>query len=256
MGGRTDSVFQPANMLAVEEHARDGLLPGLLLQCDSEVFAVGSDVELGSDELHACVGESRFYLVTVAVTGLVGPKREEGDGETTKIISTRPLITLVPGEGVEVEFEVSAPAADIIDAAALDPFAAAIDVVKTVTQEEVSQEDLGGASAHTVKSGVAHGAFDNDVEALAHLRMWRYEQASEEGSLPEHTDHGFLTLLLQDGGGGLQARNRAGAWIDVPPIPHSLVINTGRLLSRWTNNVIRTKACLESWLRRSDESVR
>ena len=75
------------------------------------------------------------------------------------------------------------------------------------------------------------------AEALAHLRMWRYEQASEEGSLPEHTDHGFLTLLLQDGGGGLQARNRAGAWIDVPPIPHSLVINTGRLLSRWTNNV-------------------
>jgi hypothetical protein len=37
---------------------------------------------------------------------------------------------------------------------------------------------------------------------LAHLRIWRYERASAEGSLPEHTDHGFLTLLLQDGGGG------------------------------------------------------
>ena len=29
----------------------------------------------------------------------------------------------------------------------------------------------------------------------------------------------------------------AGSWVDVPPQPHSLVINTGRLLSRWTNNV-------------------
>lgn len=40
------------------------------------------------------------------------------------------------------------------------------DVVKAVTNEEVTQEELGGASAHTVKSGVAHNAFENDIEAL------------------------------------------------------------------------------------------
>ncbi|KAF9577688.1 hypothetical protein BGW38_006938 [Lunasporangiospora selenospora] len=44
------------------------------------------------------------------------------------------------------------------------------DVVKTVTKEEVTQEELGGAKAHTVKSGVAHNAFENDVEALQRLR--------------------------------------------------------------------------------------
>ena len=43
-------------------------------------------------------------------------------------------------------------------------------VVKTVTNEEVTQEELGGARAHTSKSGVAHGAWDNDVQALAALR--------------------------------------------------------------------------------------
>lgn len=43
-------------------------------------------------------------------------------------------------------------------------------VVKTVTQEEVTQEELGGATTHCRKSGVAHGAFDNDVEALARVR--------------------------------------------------------------------------------------
>jgi propionyl-CoA carboxylase beta chain len=43
-------------------------------------------------------------------------------------------------------------------------------VVKTVTNEEVTQEELGGARTHTVRSGVAHGAWDNDVQALAALR--------------------------------------------------------------------------------------
>jgi len=44
------------------------------------------------------------------------------------------------------------------------------DVVKTVTNEVVSAEDLGGASTHTRKSSVADGAFENDVEALAEAR--------------------------------------------------------------------------------------
>ena len=44
------------------------------------------------------------------------------------------------------------------------------DVVKTVTNEEVTQEELGGASTHTKKSSVADGAFENDVEALAEVR--------------------------------------------------------------------------------------
>ena len=44
------------------------------------------------------------------------------------------------------------------------------DVVKTVTQEEVTHEELGGASTHSKKSGVADLAFENDVEALAEVR--------------------------------------------------------------------------------------
>ncbi|KXN72623.1 carboxyl transferase [Conidiobolus coronatus NRRL 28638] len=44
------------------------------------------------------------------------------------------------------------------------------EVVKAVTNENVTQEELGGAKAHTAKSGVAHNAFENDLEALAKLR--------------------------------------------------------------------------------------
>jgi propionyl-CoA carboxylase beta chain len=44
------------------------------------------------------------------------------------------------------------------------------DVVKTVTNEVVTAEELGGAATHTRKSSVADGAFENDVEALAEAR--------------------------------------------------------------------------------------
>jgi propionyl-CoA carboxylase beta chain len=44
------------------------------------------------------------------------------------------------------------------------------DVVKTVTNEQVTAEELGGATTHTRKSSVADGAFEDDVEALAEVR--------------------------------------------------------------------------------------
>src|SRR5829696_7144764 len=44
------------------------------------------------------------------------------------------------------------------------------DVVKTVTNETVTAEQLGGASIHTVKSSIADHAFDNDPEALLQVR--------------------------------------------------------------------------------------
>ena len=44
------------------------------------------------------------------------------------------------------------------------------DVVKTVTNETVTHEDLGGARVHAQKSGVADGAFENDLESLVQVR--------------------------------------------------------------------------------------
>ena len=44
------------------------------------------------------------------------------------------------------------------------------DVVKTVTHEDVSHEDLGGYRVHAMKSGVADGAFENDLEAMTQVR--------------------------------------------------------------------------------------
>ena len=46
------------------------------------------------------------------------------------------------------------------------------DVVKTVTHEEVTLEELGGAATHSSKSGVADLAFENDAEALLQMRRF------------------------------------------------------------------------------------
>ena len=44
------------------------------------------------------------------------------------------------------------------------------EVVKTVTHEDVTHEELGGASTHTTKSSVADGSFKNDIIALKEIR--------------------------------------------------------------------------------------
>jgi propionyl-CoA carboxylase beta chain len=64
------------------------------------------------------------------------------------------------------------------------------DVVKTVTQEAVTQEELGGAVTHTTRSGVADLAFENDVEALLQLRRFLdYLPSSNRGKPPHRPTH-------------------------------------------------------------------
>jgi propionyl-CoA carboxylase beta chain len=60
------------------------------------------------------------------------------------------------------------------------------DVVKTVTNEVVTQEELGGAVTHTTKSGVADVAFENDIEALLATRdFFDFLPLSNRHPLPE-----------------------------------------------------------------------
>ena len=60
------------------------------------------------------------------------------------------------------------------------------DVVKTVTNEQVTAEELGGASVHTQKSGVADGAYDYDLECLLQMRrLIDFLPANNEAGVPE-----------------------------------------------------------------------
>ncbi|MEC9368359.1 MAG: acyl-CoA carboxylase subunit beta [Pseudomonadota bacterium] len=60
------------------------------------------------------------------------------------------------------------------------------DVVKTVTNETVTAEQLGGASIHTTRSSIADGAYDNDVETLLQMRrLMDFLPSCNTSELPE-----------------------------------------------------------------------
>jgi propionyl-CoA carboxylase beta chain len=78
------------------------------------------------------------------------------------------------------------------------------EVVKTVTHEEVTAEDLGGAITHTTRSGVADLAFENDVDAILMVRRFfnylpsnNREKAPirEAGDPPDRDDFSLDTLI-------------------------------------------------------------
>jgi propionyl-CoA carboxylase beta chain len=64
------------------------------------------------------------------------------------------------------------------------------DVVKTVTNEVVTAEELGGASVHTARSAVADGAYENDLECLLQMRrLIDFLPANNEAGPPEWPSH-------------------------------------------------------------------
>ena len=91
--------------------------------------------------------------------------------------------------------------------------------------------------------GIGPGYFDALYSPMEHkLRLAYYPEQvviPEPGQLRNaaHTDFAGFTILLQDSApGGLQVLMPDGSWVGVPSVPGSLVINTGDLLQRWTND--------------------
>jgi propionyl-CoA carboxylase beta chain len=81
------------------------------------------------------------------------------------------------------------------------------DVVKAVTMEEVTDEDLGGASIHATRSGVAHFAFDSEETVLTEVRrLLSYLPSNnmeeppvvEMGDDPRRRDEDMLTILPEN----------------------------------------------------------
>ncbi|MXV90207.1 MAG: isopenicillin N synthase family oxygenase [Acidimicrobiia bacterium] len=51
----------------------------------------------------------------------------------------------------------------------------------------------------------------------------------------QHTDYGAVTVLYTDGESGLQVQSPDGAWVPVPVVPDTYVVNLGDLMTFWSN---------------------
>jgi isopenicillin N synthase-like dioxygenase len=56
----------------------------------------------------------------------------------------------------------------------------------------------------------------------------------------EHSDWGSITLLFQDEAQGLEVCTTSGEWIAASSIPDTIVVNTGDMMQRWTNDRLRS----------------
>lgn len=75
-------------------------------------------------------------------------------------------------------------------------------------------------------------------KALSILRAAHFppdELEEDQFNVGPHTDGSFLTLLATTNVPGLEILNQSGKWFPAPPIPGSILVNSGDLLTRWTN---------------------
>ncbi len=77
------------------------------------------------------------------------------------------------------------------------------------------------------------------TKPCAQLRILYYPDTDPKDAkvgIGAHTDYESFTLLWQTQP-GLQVQNRAGRWIEAPPIPGTFIINIGDMMMRWTNDL-------------------
>jgi len=122
------------------------------------------------------------------------------------------------------------------------------DVVKTVTNEVVTAEELGGASVHTTKSSVADGAFENDVECLLQMRrLIDFLPSNCTSGVPEwpsfddpdRIDHSLDTLIPDNPNKPYDMKELIGKVVDEgdffeisPTFAKNIVTGFGRIAGR------------------------
>ena len=111
-------------------------------------------------------------------------------------------------------------------------------------------QSLLGALASALGLGADYFAQRFTSQPTTLFRIFNYplvvqdkgvEEGKEVWGVGEHTDYGFLTLLLQDldGRGGLEGRTRRGEWVQAPPVEGGFVGNLGDMLELWTHGLYR-----------------
>ncbi|KAF2155435.1 Clavaminate synthase-like protein [Myriangium duriaei CBS 260.36] len=113
--------------------------------------------------------------------------------------------------------------------------------------------------------GIAENWFDDFVDAGDNvLRLLHYPEVNSnvfrsngmQVRAGAHCDYGSITLLFQDDRGGLQVLSPNGEYVHATPIKDTIVVNSGDLLARWSNDMIKsTKHRVVEPPRRSGDDV-
>jgi isopenicillin N synthase-like dioxygenase len=125
--------------------------------------------------------------------------------------------------------------------------AAPADLQSTATSYYSKVEQLGYllTSIFAVALDLPADYFDDKVSKHDSMLLLHHYPQQKIPPLPgqvrsgEHTDAGLFTMLRterQNRPGGLQVLNRSKAWVDVPAIEDSFIINIGDTMMRWTND--------------------
>jgi isopenicillin N synthase-like dioxygenase len=92
--------------------------------------------------------------------------------------------------------------------------------------------------------GLDEGYFERENGRFGSTMVYNYYPPLDRATLERtqwsfspHTDYGSFTIVVQDENGGLQVRNAAGQWIDVTPIPGTVIVNIGDLVALATNDL-------------------
>lgn len=103
-------------------------------------------------------------------------------------------------------------------------------------------QKLGFALARSL--GLDEGYFERENGRFGSTLVYNYYPPLDRATLERtqwsfspHTDYGSFTVVVQDENGGLQVRNAAGQWIDVTPIPGTVIVNIGDLIALATNDL-------------------
>ncbi|MEL6380900.1 MAG: 2OG-Fe(II) oxygenase family protein, partial [Cyanobacteria bacterium J06626_18] len=84
---------------------------------------------------------------------------------------------------------------------------------------------------------VAHHTTQNYTLRLLHYPPLTGSPQPGQLRAGAHSDYGSLTLLFQDDAGGLEVLNANGRWVAAPSLPDTILVNTGDLMERWSNDV-------------------
>ena len=172
--------------------------------------------------------------------GYIGKLKEHAKGRTTPDLKEFYHVgqTVVPGD----------PVTDGYPRNIFPKEVPALEEYGVAAYSALQETGISMLRAIALYLGIGENYFDDFVrKGNSILRPIHYFPVEDPGSFPpdavraaEHTDINLITLLMGASAEGLQVLRKDGAWIPITALPDQLVVNVGDMLSRLTNNRLRS----------------